>query len=416
MKKTIYLLIASSLIAISSCGKIDDSYIYEEEPALTYKQADWTEVADKGTLGLLQFWYPANHSSGQKGGYFGHGANGANSGFNYWLQAQALDVLVDAYNRTTVESEKATYLQYINEWYVGVQVKHKGQNNIDLSNLENWEDNYNDDMEWMCLATLRVYQATGDKRFRDIAQHMWKCIFEDSRAYNESAPYYGGIFWLRSGSGKNACSCGPGSLMSLKMYSEFGDPKYLDFAKRTYEWQRNNLYNQNTGAVYDNMSINTTTGVINVDKVALSYNQGTFLGTALELYKATGDQIYLDDAKKAANYTIGRKITSNGVLSGEGSEQNQVFRGIFIRSFLELTRYENLDTATRDKYLEAMERFGQYIWQVGSASYNIDENTVCTMFSDAWDEAPDSYEFSKQMSGCMLVDAVDQLAKAGLIK
>ena len=33
-----------------------------------------------------------------------------------------------------------------------------------------------------------------------------------------------------------------------------------------------------------------------------TYNQGTFLGAALELYKITGEKGYLNDAKKAGLY------------------------------------------------------------------------------------------------------------------
>lgn len=410
----IYMLALVFMTLLASCGKIDDTYELEEEELLTYKKANWKEVADQGALGLLQFWYPVTNKNGELGGYFGHGANGANPGFNYWLQAQALDVLVDAYNRTDDEQEKSQYVDYINKWYIGIQAKHSRTNNID--DVKNFEDNFIDDMEWIGLAALRVYQSIGDVRFLKIAEHMWKCIFEDPRGYNESAPYYGGVFWLLNGSGKNACSNGPASLLSMKFYLETGEAKYLDYAKRVYIWERKYLYESKSGAVYDNISINESTGVVKVQKVALSYNQGTFLGTALELYKATGDRIYLDDAKLAANYTIGRKVTSGTrVLSGEGSEQNQIFRGIFIRSFLELTRYEGLDEKTRSKYTDAMERFGQYIWQVGSDPYNIDADRTALMFSDNWDKAPEGYEFSKQMSGCMLLDAIYQLVEGGYI-
>ncbi|MFD1630824.1 glycoside hydrolase family 76 protein [Pseudopedobacter beijingensis] len=410
------LLYLSSLILItnvSSCKKVNDEYSYTDT-TISYKKADWLEVSDKGTLGLLQFWYPVTNANGQEGGYFGHGSNGANPGFNYWLQAQALDVLVDAYNRTTLLSERVLYKNYIDKWYIGVQAKHNSTGNAD--DVRNFEDNYVDDMEWIGLAALRAYQATGDHKFYVLTQHMWESIFLDLRGYNESAPYYGGIFWLRSASGKNACSNGPGSLLCMKLYEHTGDEKYLTYAEKVYDWLRNNLFNSSTGAVYDNVVINAE-GVANVQKVALSYNQGTFLGTALELYKVTGRQMYLDDAKLSANYTIGRKVKPESrVLQAEGEEQNQVFRGIFIRSFLELTRYEKLDEKSRSTYVDAMERFGQYIWQAGSATYNIDANNTCLMFSNVWDESPVSYEFSQQMTGCMLVDAVNQLNTAGFIK
>ena len=55
-----------------------------------------------------------------------------------------------------------------------------------------------------------------------------------------------------------------------------------------------------SGAVYDNIN---GKGEIQRNWI-FTYNIGTFLGAAHELYKITGDKQYLDDAVKAANFVV----------------------------------------------------------------------------------------------------------------
>lgn len=71
----------------------------------------------------------------------------------------------------------------------------------------------------------------------------------------------------------------------------------------------------------------------------MSYNQGTFLGAAHELYKVTGEANYLKDARKAAYFCIsdaGMIDSGNNVLRDEGSGDWWLFQRYFYALFRQI--------------------------------------------------------------------------------
>src|SRR5688572_8305205 len=102
---------------------------------------EWNAIADSATsMGLNEnFW------NAQK---FYTNASPSDNGFNYWPQAHALDVLIDAYLRTN----NTNYKNYMNDWFEGVKIK----------NGNTFLNHFYDDMEWNALAMLRAYKATND--------------------------------------------------------------------------------------------------------------------------------------------------------------------------------------------------------------------------------------------------------------
>lgn len=126
---------------------------------------------------------------------------------------------------------------------------------------------------------------------------------------------------------QNACSNGPAALIAARLYRINGNQEDLDWAVNIYKWERENLFNPATGAIYDN--VNGETGELST--LSLSYNQGTFLGAAYELYKITGEESYLKDARKAANFGISNSSmidTGNNLLRDEGDGDGGLFKGI----------------------------------------------------------------------------------------
>jgi hypothetical protein len=65
------------------------------------------------------------------------------------------------------------------------------------------------------------------------------------------------------------------------------------------------------GHIYDAIDFNAT------NKGATHYNQGTFIGAAVGLYKITKNKAYLDDAVNGANYTKENLVDTNGILKYE---------------------------------------------------------------------------------------------------
>ena len=100
----------------------------------------------------------------------------------------------------------------------------------------------------------------------------------------------------------------------------------------------------------------------------MSYNQGTFLGTAHELFKITGEASYLKDARKAAYFGIsdGSMIDAgNNLLRDEGNGDGGLFKGIFIRYFVKLILDDNLEPIYQKKFITFFNNNADILWRKG---------------------------------------------------
>mgnify|MGYP000877793049 CR=1 FL=1 len=366
MNKLAILSVVILLLA-SSCGKIDDEYKYGETPDI-----DWAQAANSSTGALIaKFW--------NNEGYFNYGSNESDKGFQYWPNAHAMDVLVDAWERTG----DAQYNAYFDKWFAGIKVKNGGD----------YYNEFYDDMEWNGLTFLRLYNATKDDKYLSTARELWSDI---EKAWNENYAD-GGLAWKKDMIySKNACSNGPAAIMAARLYNITKEEKYKEWALKIYEWQKNTLFNRGTGAVYDN--INGETG--NVDMTALTYNQGTMVGAAVELFHITGDVSFLNDAQKAAYYTITKLIDVNSnILRNEGDGDNALFKGIFMRYFYILLQEENLNSSYKSLFLNFFNKNAETVWLSGCFPDTF-------LFGSAWSTVPvGESQLTAQASACMLIEA-----------
>lgn len=379
-KKILYLL----LLAIPlwwSCAGDDlpdpgkDDWDDEEE------SIDWQAAANSSSTALVDdFW---NHS----GNYFNTN-NSGNTQFQYWPNAHGLDVLIDAYERTG----SASYRGYFDLWFQGVKAR----------NGNTWNNEFYDDMEWIALALLRAYQATNETKYKDATLELWGYI---KQGWNENAG--GGIAWRKSQPwSKNACSNGPAAILAARLYQEFGDKEDLQWATRIYSWLKSTLVNPTTGAVWDN--IDSRTGDINKDWV-FTYNQGTYIGAAVELHQIFNERSYLNDAVLAADYTLST-LVENSILKSEGTGDGGLFKGIFVRYFTKLIQQERLDDLPYRRYIQFMEYNATTLWEQGTT-------TPATLFGPNWRQRPGtSTGLTEQLSGCMLMEAIAHLDKEGYLE
>ncbi|MCW1734355.1 glycoside hydrolase family 76 protein [Anaerorudis cellulosivorans] len=339
---------------------------------------NWNAAADSSSSALIHlFWNADEH-------YFNYNNLGLKD-FHYWPQAHALDVMIDAYLRTRDNLYKTT----INDWYDGV----KRKNGNTFFNI------FYDDMEWNALAMLRAYQTTGDEKFKTAALEVWEDI---KTGWNENAG--GGIAWKKDQPySKNACSNGPASILASRLYQLFGNESDKEWALKIYEWEKETLFNPANGAVYDH--IDSRTGYIQ-KKWIFTYNQGTFLGAALELYKITGEKDYLNDAMKAADYTLTNLIDSNdGLLKDEGNGDGGLFKGIFVRYFTQLILNPDISSVDRTRYVTFLKFNAETLWRYGTDKQRL-------LFGTYWKTNPgDVTDLPTQLSGCMLIEAAALLEK-----
>lgn len=385
MKSGFFLKISSLLLVsasvFSSCLKEK-----EDEPPVTNPPGsgnttvyDWNKIADSAQLSMNYFWSASDKV---------YLSSNTSSGWgNYWPNAHALDILVDAYIRNPSGSIKTR----MDDLITGVKAK----------NGNTWLNYYYDDMEWMALACLRAFQATNDIAYRDITNILWIDIKN-----GWSNDLGGGIWWRKDNPSKNAPSNLPAAILAARLYKAFNNADDLDWAKKIYAWQKTTLYEAASGWVYDN-----------IDKLGnknlswkFTYNQGTFVGAALELYKITGDGNYKTDAIKACDYAVSSgQLTSNSVLKDEGGGDGGLFKGVFIRYFAKLIIDGDLASDKKKGYIDFMVKNGQSLWSKAT-------NKSLILFNTAWDKMPgNSTDLTTQLSGVMLTEALATLKKMNLV-
>ena len=220
-----------------------------------------------------------------------------------------------------------------------------------------WADNkYNDDIAWAVIACTRGYQATGNKLFLTIAKANFDLMF--TRAWD---PVKETLYWTTDNNTYNSCIECPAGIASFLLFQSLGDGEYRTKAQSLLAWEKANLFDASTGAVWDSVRINGKVGTW-----SSSYNQGTFVGLANFL----GDTAA---AKQAADYTkthLG-KPTGSGYLIlpqyGAGGGNNAGLNSIGLRWIARFMK----DRALQSDYLGWLQANASAAWSVRRVSDNL---------------------------------------------
>ncbi len=308
----------------------------------------------------------------------------------------------------------------------------KGQANVTGTDNKN---NVYDDQQWLVRELLKAYKLTNDPVYLYEAEYLtnyvldgWDCTLDGN------GKEYGGITWGPGYTSKHACSNGPfiSPLVWLsELYKDTNDEieylyiaadksrvsttmkksdYYLTFAKKVYDWQKNNLllssgvYNDMLGGGGGNVSYETIDGVkyrkhANLTDNAgppITYNSGTMLSGAVDLYRVTGDNVYLDDAKKLSDASfsyfasLGTKVA--GYYTYDLSGHRNWFNGVLMRGYLDVyPSYSGVDA-----YIDSFQKnldygYGKFLYKsflpsdlLAGWSNTENENNVRGMFALAF--------------------------------
>lgn len=360
----------------------------------------WTSMADGMNQALIKNFWGASFEGYPDRYYFNYGSNLSNmTTSHYWPQAHAMDVIIDAYERTA----DPKYLEIYPLWWQGAP-----RFNFSGRIEDPWWNVFVDDMEWIVLTQIRMFESTGNVEYYTKARQMYDQWIWPTWGPEDEAPWYGGITWKTDAEkSKNACSNGPAALIAARLYRFYdkagvidgkAKEQYLEEAKKIFTWLKHTLFDEQSGAVADNISRD---GRINRNWI-FTYNQGTFLGAAHELYNITGDKSYLDDAVKAADYVVEQMSGNRGVLSDAPSGDGGLFHGIFFRYFVKLVNEETLDLDIRKKYTDYLTHLATVMAENG-----INHSTM--LYGGYWWKAPgdaDAVGLTPHVTGCMLMDAM----------
>lgn len=309
-----------------------------------------------------------------------------NARFHYWWNAHALDALVDAYRRTG----RPEIVDQMRALHVGIRKNSDGS----------WTNDYYDDMAWLALASLRAYRVTDKARYRKVAKTLWT---EIKTGWNERQG--GGIAWRRSQPGyKNTPANAPSALLAARLYQAFGDSTDLRWAHRIYQWQTEHLVDPETGLVWDGVN-RQGNGTVDRDWI-FTYNQGTYIGASLALYDVTGEDRYLEAARRTADYVLGsEELTQDRILAEEGSGDGGLFKGILVRYLAQLANEEDFDERHRRAYRKFLRTNAVALRDSGLARST-------ARVGPNWRVPPNGpVDLSVHLSGLMLIEAMDRLSR-----
>lgn len=396
MKPSLRLLLTLSLLLHIFTASAAEPLAPKVEKDAAY----WRTMADGMVRSLIDKFWSASFEGYSDRYYFNYGSNLSNmTTEHYWPQAHAMDVVIDAYLRTGNKE----YLALYPLWWEGAP-----RFNFSGREEDPWWNVYVDDMEWIALTQIRMFESSSEQKYYAKARQIFDQWIWPTWGPEDEGPWYGGITWKTDvGKSKNACSNGPAAIIAARLYNFYdkagaqgGKPReeYLAEAKKIYAWLKKTLFDTTTGAVADNIAAN---GKINRDWI-FTYNQGTFLGAAHELYKITGEEQYLADAVLAARHVVERMSTNRGALTDATSGDGGLFHGIFFRYFVKLINDKSLDKATR-------RQFHDYLTHLATVMVDNGINHSTMLYGGSWWQAPASdaeVGLTPHVTGCMLMEAM----------
>ncbi|MBO4839824.1 MAG: alpha-1,6-mannanase [Bacteroidaceae bacterium] len=249
----------------------------------------------------------------------------------YWTQAHAIDVVVYSYERHKQDDNKTLaneFLKYIRLWYknkannYAVTAASSSTTPNTSTGYKMFENPFTDDMCWITLTLLHIGEATGTAAYSTIARQ----IFDNYIIKRANEDEETGGLWLPwntdAGSGPNACTQSPATLIAAKLYQKYGTEKYLDYAKKLYTYTNKKIVKAD----------------YRVEEPPLTYTQGTFAEACRILYHVTDESAttkgkYKNFAYQYLNYafTSTRCTSGSNILRDEGSSGDQsIFKAVLI--------------------------------------------------------------------------------------
>lgn len=366
-------------LMLTSCFKDKPFPLYGNKPTATvdYKFAATADSLQDKTYST---YLSAN------GNYFIQN-NAGNTNYNYWPQAHTLDIFTDAFLRTKNEVYKQRMKSLLN----GTRA----------TNGNKYQNEYYDDMEWLALASLRAYEATNDNDYLDAANTLWTDI-KTGKNDNQG----GGIAWRKSQLDyKNTPANAPAIIFACRLYRLKNNAADLTLAKELYTWLKATLVDPASGIIWDGINGNHD-GQISKNK--FTYNQGVYMGAALELYKATNNADYLADAVRNATATINdTDISPGGLLKSEGQGDGGLFKGILVRYLTLLIQESAVGATDRDAYVKFLKYNAQTLYTKGISR-------PALFVSPDWKSQPSATtDLTTQLSGVMMIEAAAVLKADG---
>jgi predicted alpha-1,6-mannanase (GH76 family) len=344
---------------------------------------EWSDRADVAQRSL-------DHYFGTEWPQFLENSHPAGTGvpetFNYWWLAHVIDARLDAFERTG----DASWRDQAEEGYRNIVERNGGQ----LFN------DYFDDMLWFALAILRLHEATGRESYLDDAVAIWDHVIAEG--WNDAGG--ASLAWRKQQlEYKNTPANGPLVILSLRLERAVPDAGGRDFrgyATTAFEWLEANLVGDD-GFVEDGIN---REGDGRVDtQWRFTYNQGLYIGAAVELARSMGEHGYLDRAGRTARTAI-VELSDGSVFrdEGEGGDEG-LFKGVFYRYLGELA--SELAAGSREEDLAALGGFDDFVRRGTDRLWETAFDGEWLRPANDWSASSDeSIPYSTQLSAIMAIE------------
>lgn len=283
-----------------------------------------------------------------------------------WCQPMYVDMAINATDLARRSGDKKRAARYADllEKLIDGNIAHYLDFNFDNSDTNRGWFIY-DDIQWWTITMARAYLATGNERYRTLAEQSFARVWYGSPVVGDTGSYAdptknlgGGMFWQwqpidkarpnEAGHGKMSCINFPTVVAAMLLYQaapddrqadpqpiewinqwgEFSRPRYetkqryLEMAKEIYDWSVRNLADhEHPGKIFDSRHGDRPGGH------PLIYNQGTFIGASALLYLQSGDPTYLENAISGADYSINVMSAEHNLLPWAHNHRNPYDQG-----------------------------------------------------------------------------------------
>lgn len=268
----------------------------------------------------------------------------------YWTQAHAMDVIVYCYERHKNDNRILAnkYKNYMNLWYNNKANNYAGASTSDRT-YKMFENPFTDDMCWITLTLLHMYEATNTTKYYTAA----KGIFDNYIIKRATEDTETGGLWLPwntngDGNGPNACTQSPATLIAAKLYQKNNQEKYLEYAKKLYAYTAKKIVKSDG----------------RVEEPPLTYTQGTFGEACRILYHVTDENNTIKNRYKNFAYTYinyaftsGRCTNGQNILRHEGTSGDQsIFKAVLIPYAVNYVLDTEMPTANRKAIAEYIQK------------------------------------------------------------
>jgi predicted alpha-1,6-mannanase (GH76 family) len=222
-----------------------------------------------------------------------------------------------------------------------------------------------DDAEWWGLAWIEAYDLTRDVTYLNEAVTIANYVngLWDTRTCG------GGVWWNRERTYKNAVTNGLYIRLTAALHNRMpGDRDWLTRASTAWTWFEHSGMINSSGLVNDGLDSSCR----NNGQTVFSYNQGLAIGGAVELWRATGDNQVLAEARRLADAAIASPLLVRAglltefcdVITSDCDDNAKQFKGVFMRYLADL------NDVTGGAYLAFARTQADSVWTADRDSLN----------------------------------------------